>query len=139
MELSPAFQNNLIFTKLIWDLDSWEFVFESENLSFIEDLGVWAVEMDLMIRLAVQEIQPLHHLASGDKTGYSATMQCRTIKMNKAPFFSSQKIPREGEIVSLHIYNVIYDFDKLQKGSIYKHLWECQGERTLNSIEATKK
>lgn len=137
--IESSLSNYVIFTKLIWDLDIWEFVFESENLSFVEDLRVWAVETDLMIRLAVQENQSLHQLASGSKTGYSATIQCRTIKMNKAPFFSSQKIPREGRIVSLHSYNANYDFEKLQKGSIHKHIWECQRERTLNSKEATKK
>lgn len=43
-------------------------------------------------------------------------MQCGTIKMNEAPIFSSQKIPQEGErIVSMHSYNVNYDFDKLQR------------------------
>lgn len=51
MELSPAFQNNAIFfffffTKLVWDLDIWELVFESESLSFVEDLGVQAAEME---------------------------------------------------------------------------------------------
>lgn len=48
MELSAAFQNNAIFffTKLVWDLDIWELVFESESLSFIEDLRVQAAELE---------------------------------------------------------------------------------------------
>lgn len=43
MELSPAFQNSVIFTKLICDLDIWELVFEFENQSFV---GARAGEME---------------------------------------------------------------------------------------------